>query len=80
MWKERIKDKDWKNVHPTQKPVKLLEHIISIASNEWDTVLDCFNWVWSTWEAALKLNRNYIGIELDKKYCELTKNRLKKYL
>ena len=78
MWRERIKDKDWKNVHPTQKPVKLLEHIISIASNEWDTVLDCLNWVWSTWEAALKLNRNYIGIELDKKYYELTKNRLEK--
>lgn len=76
MGKERIKDKNWKNVHPTQKPLKLLEHIIKIASNEWDTILDCFNGVWSTWAAALKLNRKYIGIEIDQTYYQLSKKRL----
>lgn len=80
MGKERIKDNDWKNIHPTQKPLKLLEHIISIASNEWDTILDCFNWVGSTWEAALKLNRKYIGIEIEKLYYDITQHRLKKYI
>lgn len=79
MWAERIKDWNGKNVHPTQKPLKLLEHIITIASNEWDTILDCFNGVWSTWEASLKLNRKYIGIELDPTYYNFTKKRLLPY-
>lgn len=76
MGKERIKDENGKNVHPTQKPVAVLEKIIKIASNENDIVLDCFNGVGSTGEAALKLNRRYIGIEIDKNYTEITKKRL----
>lgn len=76
MGKERIKDKDGKNLHPTQKPVAILEKIIKIASNENSVVLDCFNGVGSTGEAALKLNRKYIGIEIDKTYAEATKKRL----
>lgn len=76
MGKERIKDKDGKNLHPTQKPVAILEKIIKIASNENSVVLDCFNGVGSTGEAALKLNRKYIGIEIDKIYAEATKKRL----
>lgn len=80
MWKERIKNSNWKNAHPTQKPLKLLKHIISIASNEGDTILDCFNGVWSTGEAALEMNRKYIGIEIDPWYYELTKSRLEKYI
>lgn len=76
MGKERIKDKDGKNLHPTQKPVAILEKIIKIASNENSVVLDCFNGVGSTGEAALKLNRKYIGIEIDKTYTEATKKRL----
>ena len=75
-YKERIKNNDGKNAHPTQKPVKLLEHIIKIASNENDIVLDCFNGVGSTGEACLNLNRRYIGIEIDKEYIDLTKKRL----
>lgn len=80
MGKERIKDADGKSVHPTQKPLSVLEKIIKIASNENDIVLDCFNGVGSTGEAALKLNRRYIGIEIDKNYIDITKNRLRKYL
>lgn len=80
MGSERIKDENGKSLHPTQKPVKILEKIIKIASNENDVVLDCFNGVGSTGEAALKLNRKYIGIELDKKYFDATKKRLLKYL
>lgn len=76
MGKERIKDKDGKNLHPTQKPVAILEKIIKIASNENSVVLDCFNGVGSTGEAALRLNRKYIGIEIDKTYTEATKKRL----
>lgn len=80
MGKERIKDDTGKALHPTQKPIKLLEKIIKIASNENDIVLDCFNGVGSTGEAALKNNRKYIGIEINNEYFNATKNRLDKYL
>lgn len=79
MGKERIKDKDSKNLHPTQKPVAVLKKIIEIASNKQDLVLDCFNGVGSTGEAALSLGRRYIGIEIDHMYFEATEKRLNKY-
>lgn len=80
MGKERIKDENGRNLHPTQKPVSVLEKIIKIASNENDVVLDCFNGVGSTGEAALKLNRKYIGIEIDTKYAQASKVRLENIL
>lgn len=67
MGRERLKGK---YKHPTQKPVKILEHIIKIASNSGDVVLDTFMGVGSTAVAATNLNRNFIGIELEKKYIE----------
>jgi DNA modification methylase len=76
MWKERLKWSDWKTLHPTQKPVKILKHLIEISTNEWHVVFDPFMWVWSTWEACKQLNRQFIGIELEKKYFEATKKRL----
>lgn len=79
MGTERIKDQNGNNLHPTQKPLAVLEKIVRIASNEGDIVLDCFNGVASTGEAALKLNRKYIGIEIDKLYYNASKNRLKQY-
>ena len=79
MGSERIKDKEGKSLHPTQKPVAVLEKIIQIASNEGDVVLDCFNGVGSTGDAALKLNRKYIGIEIDDVYIDATRKRLSKY-
>ena len=77
MGAERVKDQNGKNLHPTQKPVSILEKIVKIASNEGDIVLDCFNGVGSTGVASLKNNRKYIGIEIDKIYMEATKQRLK---
>ncbi len=79
MGKERIKGEDGKKLHPTQKPLKVLEHIIRLASNENDVVLDCFNGVASTGEASLKLNRRYIGIEIENKYFEASEQRLRCY-
>ena len=78
MGNERVKDANGKNLHPTQKPVSILSKIIKIASNEGDTVLDCFSGVGSTGEAALKLNRKYIGIEIDEEYMNAAYLRLKK--
>ncbi len=79
MGQERIKDEFGKALHPTQKPLSVLEKIIKIASNEGDMVLDCFNGVGSTGEAALRLGRRYVGIEIEKNYIEATEKRLKKY-
>lgn len=76
MGRERLKDADGKNLHPTQKPISVLNKIVTIASNENDIVLDCFNGVGSTGVAALKNNRRYIGIEIDKTYMDATKERL----
>lgn len=76
MWKERIKWKDWKTLHPTQKPVEILKHIIEIASDEWDIVLDPFMWVGSTWEACKQLNRQFIWIEMDSTYFKAAEKRL----
>lgn len=79
MGKERIKGPDGKNLHPTQKPISVLEKIICIASNENDIVLDCFSGVGSTGEAALKNNRRFIGVEIDQTYHEASEKRLAKY-
>ena len=65
-------------VHPAQKPIKLLEDLILGFSNENDTVLDCFMGSGSTGVACKKLNRNFIGIELDENYFKIAKERIEK--
>jgi len=57
--------------HPTQKPVELLEWLIRTYSNENDVVLDNCMGVGSTGIACKNINRNFIGIELNKKYFEI---------
>jgi site-specific DNA-methyltransferase (adenine-specific)/modification methylase len=70
---ERLKEPH----HPTQKPVKVLEHMIKIASNKGDMVFDPFMGVGSTGVAALNLGRKFIGIEIDEKYFKAAEKRLK---
>jgi len=62
--------------HPAQKPVKLLKHIIKIASNPGDLVFDPFMGVGSTGVAALELKRKFIGCEIEKEYFDASKKRL----
>lgn len=62
--------------HPTQKPEKLLAKIILASSNESDIVFDPFLGSGTTSVVARKLNRNYVGIELDRDYAILTEKRL----
>jgi site-specific DNA-methyltransferase (adenine-specific) len=62
--------------HPTQKPVQLMERIVSVFTNEYNTVLDCFMGSCSTGIACLNTNRNFIGIEKDDKYFEVAKKRI----
>ena len=63
-------------VHPTQKPVDLLEYLIKTYTNEGMTVLDNCMGSGSTGVAAKQLNRNFIGMELDPKYFEIAKQRI----
>ena len=62
--------------HPTQKPVPLLEYLIKTYTNEGETVLDNCMGSGSTGVACVNTNRNFIGIEMDKKYFEIAKERL----
>ena len=63
-------------VHPTQKPVELLEYLIKTYTNESEMVLDNCMGSGSTGVACKKLNRNFIGIELDEKYYNIAKERI----
>jgi site-specific DNA-methyltransferase (adenine-specific) len=69
--KERVK-------HPTQKPIQLMERIITIFSNENDLVLDCFAGSGSTGVASKNLNRDFILIEKDEEYHKIIQERLEK--
>ncbi|MFA5634136.1 MAG: site-specific DNA-methyltransferase [Candidatus Dojkabacteria bacterium] len=64
-------------IHPTEKPVGLMELYISNSSQEGETVLDPFMGVGSTGVAALNLNRKFIGIEIDPEYYAKAEERLK---
>ena len=74
--KERLRGKDGKALHPTQKPEEMLKRIILASSNKGDIVLDPFIGSGTTAFIAQKYSRNFIGIERDKKYVEATKERL----
>ena len=63
-------------VHPTQKPVELLEYLIKTYTNEGDTVLDFTMGSGTTGVACKNLKRNFIGIELDKKYFDIAEKRI----
>jgi len=63
-------------LHPTQKPVALLEYLIKTYTNEGETVLDNCMGSGSTGVACKNTNRNFIGIELDRNYFEIANNRI----
>jgi site-specific DNA-methyltransferase (adenine-specific) len=66
-----------KAIHPTQKPVALMEYLIKTYTNEEETVLDFTMGSGTTGVAAKKLNRNFIGIELDPEYFAIAEKRIK---
>ena len=63
--------------HPTQKPIALMEYLIKTYTNENETVLDFTMGSGSTGVACKNTNRNFIGIEMDSKYFEIAKQRIK---
>lgn len=66
---------NYNRVHPSQKPVPLLEYFIKTYTDEGDTVLDFTMGSGSTGVACKNMNRNFIGIELDEDYFNLAKKR-----
>ena len=63
-------------IHPTQKPVPLLEYLIKTHTDEGETVLDNTMGSGTTGVACVNTNRNFIGMELDDKYFEIAKARI----
>jgi len=63
-------------VHPTQKPVALMEYLIKTYTNEGEIVLDFTCGSGTTLVACKNLNRNFIGIDKEKEYCEIAEKRL----
>lgn len=65
-----------KTKHTTQKPMNIMNELVCRHSNEGDVVLDCFLGSGSTGVACVNTNRKFIGIELDKDYFEIAKQRI----
>src|SRR3989344_6706818 len=64
--------------HPTEKPEELFERVILLGSKEGEIILDPFMGSGTTGAVAKRLNRNFIGIEIDDEYFEIAKNRINK--
>ena len=63
--------------HPTQKPLSLFEYLIKTYSNEGDLILDNCIGSGTTALACIKTKREYIGMELEQKYYDITLERIK---
>ena len=75
--RERLRGKDKRALHPTQKPEEMLKRIILASSNEGDVVLDPFLGSGTTTYVARKYNRKWIGIEQNREYIRIARQRMK---
>ena len=64
-------------IHPTQKPKELMKYILEDFSIDTDLIFDPFMGSWTTARACKDLGRNFIGCELDEKYCRIGEDRLR---
>jgi DNA modification methylase len=69
--------RDSEKMHPTQKPVALMEYLIKTYTNEGEKVLDFTMGSGTTGVACMNLNRKFIGIEMDNKYFDIATDRIK---
>ena len=76
----RVKHNKYRDDHPCQLPIHLLERIILMTTDEGDIVLDPFNGTGTTSIAAKRLGRNYMGFEIDKEYVKISENKLNQEL
>jgi|YNPBryantNP2012_1023418.scaffolds.fasta_scaffold10730_2 site-specific DNA-methyltransferase (adenine-specific) len=73
----RIKHNKYRDEHPCQLPVHLLERVILMSTDEGDIVLDPFSGTGTTAIAAKRLGRRYIGFEVDKEYVRISEEKLR---
>ena len=73
---ERLKEKNGKKAHPTQKPEALLHRVIMASTDVGDVILDPFFGTGTTGAMAKKLGRSFIGIERDSSYVKLARDRI----
>ncbi|MGX6646991.1 DNA methyltransferase [Maricaulaceae bacterium MS644] len=73
---ERLKNKEGKKAHPTQKPESLLHRVLLATTNPGDIVLDPFFGTGTTGAVAKKLGRHFIGLEADPDYAEVARKRI----
>ncbi len=72
----RIKHNKFRDSHPCQLPIHLLERIILMSSDEGDIILDPFSGTGTTAIAAKRLGRQYIGFDIDENYVETSNHKL----
>jgi site-specific DNA-methyltransferase (adenine-specific) len=73
----RVKHNKYRDEHPCQLPLHLLERIILMSTDAGDIVLDPFSGTGTTALAAKRLGRNFIGLELDEEYAQISESKLK---
>jgi DNA modification methylase len=71
------KPRKTKNDHPTVKPIQLMSYLVNLGSSENEIVLDPFMGSGTTGISCVLNNRKFIGIELDKRYCDIANDRIK---
>ena len=76
-WNQPINIKDKRKYnHPTIKPLNIIEKLVKNSSCDGDVVLDCFMGSGTTGVACVKLNRSFIGIEINEEYFNIAKDRI----
>lgn len=75
-----VKREHYGNIHPTQKPIRLLERLLALTTNLGDLILDPFSGSCSTAVACINTNRKYIGFEVDKEFYDAGIRRLNEVL
>ena len=73
----RFSNSNYNSLHPTQKPIELMEYLIRTYTNEDDSILDFSCGSGTTGVACKRLNRKCVMIDLNEKYCEIAANRLR---
>lgn len=73
---KKMKDKNNKTIHDTEKPVELTDILVNNSSNEGDIVFDPFMGIGGCGVSCEKLDRKFIGVEINEKYYEIAKKRI----
>jgi site-specific DNA-methyltransferase (adenine-specific) len=73
-----LRFKQEKGLHPTQKPVEMMEYLIRTYTNKGDTVLDNTMGSGTTGVACVRTGRNFVGIEREEQYFKIAEERINK--